>query len=61
MCESDSLSVANSFVGRGRELGELRGALDEANTGRGRLFVSAALRDDHPRPRSQEDHSRGSH
>jgi tetratricopeptide (TPR) repeat protein len=39
MPETDFTSVANSFVGRGRELGELRRALDEAKSGRGRLFL----------------------
>src|SRR5260221_9904609 len=29
----------NSFVGRERELGELRRALDDADCGRGRLFL----------------------
>jgi predicted ATPase len=29
----------NSFVGRERELAELGGALDDADTGRGRLFL----------------------
>jgi hypothetical protein len=32
-------SSTNSFVGRERELHELRAALEDANTGRGRLFL----------------------
>src|SRR5450755_326810 len=32
-------SSTNGFVGRERELAELRAALDDVNAGRGRLFV----------------------
>ena len=39
MIEGDLKSVDNNFVGRERELGELRRALDEAKSGRGRLFL----------------------
>src|ERR1700736_4655419 len=39
MREGDSTSSINTFVGRERELAELRAALDAANAGRGRLFL----------------------
>jgi len=39
MREADSTSIANSFVGRERELAELRHTLDEARDGRGRVFL----------------------
>ena len=32
-------SISNNFVGRERELAELRHALDETRDGRGRLFL----------------------
>src|ERR1700694_2572764 len=39
MRAGDSTSIANGFVGRERELGELRAALEGANAGHGRLFL----------------------